>query len=84
MNISAAKQLNLPAILKVSFSADLINFYLSDGRVLSVPIAWFPTFSEATKDQLENYEISPSGYGIHWPDLDEDLSVLGLLFHGKA
>ncbi len=70
----------LPAILKVNFEKDYMDVSLSDGRILSVPLAWYPRLSGASKAQLKKYEISPSGYGIHWPSLDEDLSVKGFLF----
>ena len=52
---------------------------LLDGRTISAPLAWFPKLSKATKEQLENWELLGDGEGIHWPDLDEDLSVAGLL-----
>ena len=81
MRISAAEDLGgLPSILEVSFSTDLMQVNLSDGRVLSIPLAWYPKLAAAKPRQLKRYEISPSGYGIHWPDLDEDLSVYGFLF----
>lgn len=48
---------------------------LSDGRIIYVPLAWFPFLLNANKKQINNFQISPSGYGIHWPDLDEDVSV---------
>ena len=50
---------------------------LSDGRTLGVPLAWFPRLSHASREQLEKCELSP--YGLHWEDLDEDISVAGLL-----
>jgi hypothetical protein len=52
---------------------------MSDGREVSIPIAWFPRLLEASKEQLERFTISPSGYGLHWPDLDEDISVRAFL-----
>jgi hypothetical protein len=52
---------------------------LVDGRTISVPLAWFPRLLSATRDQRANWRISGAGYGIHWPDVDEDLSVDGLL-----
>ena len=79
MNTSIAEQIKIPGIVDVKFSNEALIVYLTDVRILSVPLAWYPRLSEATKEQLENYEISPSGYGIHWPELDEDLSVLGFL-----
>jgi hypothetical protein len=60
---------------KIEISEDMITGHLSDGRIVSVPIAWFPRLVSASKEQLENYEVSPSGYGVHWPDVDEDISV---------
>ncbi len=82
MNISIAEQIKLPGILDVRFSEDTMDVYLTDGRELSIPLAWYPRFSGANREQLEKFEISPSGYGIHWPELDEDLSVLGFLIPG--
>ena len=52
---------------------------LIDGRTISAPLVWFPKLSQASKDQLENWELLGDGEGIHWPDIDEDLSVSGLL-----
>ena len=52
---------------------------LMDGRTISVPIAWYPRLASATDESLANWEIAGGGYGIHWPDLDEDLSTEGLL-----
>lgn len=52
---------------------------LLDGRTISVPKSWFPTLFQATQQQKENRELLGDGEGIHWPELDEDLSVSGLL-----
>ncbi len=52
---------------------------LIDGRTISAPLVWFPRLSQATKEQLENWELLGDGDGIHWPEIDEDLSVSGLL-----
>lgn len=52
---------------------------LADGRVLGVPLAWFPRLLNATPEQRERYEISGGGQGLHWDELDEDISVAGLL-----
>jgi hypothetical protein len=57
----------------------MMHVSLVDGRVISVPIVWFPRLSKATKAERENFEIGAAGIGIHWPDIDEDLSVAGLL-----
>jgi hypothetical protein len=85
MHTSAAEELGgLPSILKVTFSKDFMEVSLSDGRIISVPVAWYPRLATATPKQLKHYEISPAGYGIHWPDLDEDLSVYGFLFPHRS
>jgi hypothetical protein len=52
---------------------------LVDGRTVSVPLAWFPSLHGATQTQRANFRLIGRGYGIHWPDLDEDLSIKGLL-----
>jgi hypothetical protein len=56
-----------------------MSVLLSDGRRISVPLAWFPRLLRASPDQRADYEILGDGRGIHWPELDEDLSVSGLL-----
>ena len=52
---------------------------LLDGRTISAPLGWFPKLAHAKKEQLDNWELLGDGEGIHWPELDEDLSVAGLL-----
>ena len=64
---------------QVTFDEDLMWVLLSDGRKLGVPLAYFPRLSKATNDQRENFELSGGGTGIHWDDIDEDISVNGLL-----
>lgn len=66
-------------IKNVEFSDDAIVVSLMDGRVISVPLAWYPSLSNASKEQLNNWEICRGGYGIHWPEPDEDLSSAGFL-----
>jgi hypothetical protein len=63
----------------VSFDADRLIVDLMDGRTIAVPLAWYPRLLEATPEQRADWEIAGAGYGIHWPDIDEDLSVEGLL-----
>ncbi len=70
-----------PRIQSVSVSDDLISAQLFDGRTISVPLAWSWRLSEATPEQRSRFEIIGSGSGIHWPDVDEDISVEGML-HG--
>jgi hypothetical protein len=64
----------------VAVTDDSITFDLIDGRVISVPLAWSWRLSEATPAERANYEIIGDGEGVHWPDIDEDLSVEGMLF----
>ena len=61
------------------FSDDELIVDLLDGRTISVPLAWYPRLLHATPEQRENWELSGGGFGIHWPDIDEDLSTEGLL-----
>jgi hypothetical protein len=68
-------------VKEVSVTEELITFRLVDGRIVSVPLAWSWRLSEATPAQRNNFEIIGDGYGVHWPDVDEDLSVEGML-HG--
>lgn len=66
-------------VAAVTFTADSLSVSLMDGRIITVPLAWYPRLLHATPDQLKNWKTAGSGYGIHWPDLDEDLSTEGLL-----
>ncbi len=68
-----------PLATQLSFTADEMLVTLADGRRLSVPLAWFPRLAHASIEQRQNYELMGDGEGIHWPDVDEDLSVEGLL-----
>ncbi len=68
-----------PLAQDVEFTDDDLIVSLVDGRKVIVPLVWFPRLSNATKSQLKNYEILGDGEGIHWPEIDEDLSVEGLL-----
>ncbi len=70
-----AKVLEELSISEIEISEDLLIAKISDGRVVSIPIAWFTRLADADIKQLSNFEISPSGYGVHWPDLDEDISI---------
>ena len=68
-----------PLAENVRFTEDDMVVALVDGRTVSVPLVWFPRLAGATREQLENYKLLGDGEGIHWPDIDEDLSVKGLL-----
>jgi hypothetical protein len=67
-------------IQTVRFTDDTLVVDLVDGRTVSVPLAWYPRLLHASKSERSNWRISAGGYGIHWPDLDEDLSAEGILY----
>jgi hypothetical protein len=68
-----------PRAVDVVADDDNLTVDLADGRRLTVPLAWFPRLLHATADQRRNWRFLGDGQGIHWPDVDEDLSVSGLL-----
>ena len=74
----------LARIVNVAVTDDTLSVDLEDGRSLSVPILWFSRLSHGTPAERGNFRISGAGYGIHWPDLDEDIGVEGLLLGRKS
>ena len=77
MNSSVLK--NLPRAMAVVCTDDELRVSLTDGRWLSVPIAWFPRLAHASPAERSNFELLGDGEGIHWPGIDEDVSVAGLI-----
>lgn len=69
----------IPQAEQVWFNEAMLCVRLADGREIGVPLEWFPRLARATPKQMRHWEIIDHGFGIHWPDLDEDISVLGLL-----
>ncbi len=63
----------------VRIGEDELSVALMDGRTITVPLAWYPRLAEATPEARAQWEIAGGGYGIHWPEIDEDLSTEGLL-----
>lgn len=61
------------------FDEDMLNVQFSDGQEIKVPLEWFPRLRDATREQRDNWRLIGKGVGIHWEDLDEDISVAGLL-----
>lgn len=68
-------------ITSVDVSAQMISAHLADGRIISVPLAWSWRLSEATPAQHANWQLTGDRHGVHWPDIDEDISADGML-HG--
>jgi Protein of unknown function (DUF2442) len=77
MNIS--KRVTDERVRDVRLTPDSLIVDLMDGRTISVPLAWYPRLAAASAVQRTNWERCAGGYGIHWPDIDEDLSTEGLL-----
>ena len=69
-----------PRISEMQVTDDSIIAHLTDGRTISVPLAWSWRLSEATPAQRNNFELIGSGLGAHWPDIDEDISATGMLY----
>lgn len=78
MNISAIET-DTPKAEDVKVTDDTLSVDLSDGRTISVPLEWFPRLVHATLEERNNWRLIGKGHGIHWEDIDEDISVNGLL-----
>jgi len=74
-----AVELRIPEALNVSITDDTLSVDLSDGRSISVPIAWFPRLLHSSEEERNNWRLIGRGQGIHWEDIDEDISIEGLL-----
>jgi hypothetical protein len=66
-------------VADVEITEDVLSVRLMDGRTISVPLVWYPRLLNATTAQRKNWRIAGGGYGIHWEEIDEDLSTEGLL-----
>lgn len=69
-----------PRIKNIEVNKETITAHLEDGRTISVPLVWSWRLSEATQQQRSNFEIIGDGIGVHWPDIDEDISAEGMLY----
>jgi hypothetical protein len=76
--------LALAKIVRVTVTDDALSVDLEDGRTIVVPIGWYPRLAYGTSTERLNFQISGAGRGIHWPDLDEDIGVEGLLLGKKS
>jgi len=72
-------EIEVPAAESITVTEDTLSVDLSDGRTISVPLAWYPGLTYASLSEQNNWRLIGKGYGIHWEDLDEDISVEGLL-----
>ncbi len=72
-------EVEVPTAESIAVTEDTLSVDLSDGRTISVPLAWFPRLAHGTAKERKNWRIIGRGYGIHWEDLDEDISVENLL-----
>jgi len=76
---SVVVTLSLPRIKDVSVTEDTLSVDLEDGRTVLVPIGWYPRLAHGTPDERSNVSIAGAGFGLHWPDLDEDIGIDGIL-----
>lgn len=76
---TSTTDLRVPPATDVSVTDEALTVELADGRTLSVPLVWYPRLTHATPEERNHWRLIGRGEGIHWPDLDEDISVEGLL-----
>lgn len=72
-------EIKVPSAIGVEVSERTLSVELNDGRTISVPVDWYPRLTHATQKERDNWKIIGGGQGIHWEDIDEDISVEGLL-----
>jgi hypothetical protein len=82
--VSVTLTLTLARISQVIITDETLSVDLEDGRTIAVPIGWYPRLAYGTATERANFQISGGGYAIHWPSLDEDLGVEGLLLGKKS
>ncbi|MCE2494672.1 MAG: DUF2442 domain-containing protein [Alphaproteobacteria bacterium] len=76
--------IDVPGAITIDVTGDSLTAELSDGRTISVPLAWYPRLIHATPEERNNWEIHAEGRHLHWPDLDEDLSIEMLVTGQKS
>jgi len=77
-------ELERARIRRVNVTEDMVTLYLEDGRVVGMPTVWSPRLSDASEPERQNYELIGHGAGLHWPDLDEYVSVRAILLGRKS
>ena len=82
--LSAVQNFAAVRAVRVTVTDDTLSVDLEDGRTIAVPIVWYPRLAHGTPAERANFQLSSAGYGIHWPDLDEDIAVEGLLLGKKS
>ncbi|MCA1899682.1 MAG: DUF2442 domain-containing protein [Chloroflexi bacterium] len=81
---SVAVTISLPRVVNVSVTDDTLSVDLEDGRTVSIPIGWYPRLAHGTPAERANVQIAGAGFGLHWPDLDEDIGVEGILLGRRS
>jgi len=82
--LSVAVTFTLPRAVRVTVTDDTLSVDMEDGRTVSVPIGWYPRLAHGTPKERANFQISGAGFGLHWPDLDEDIGIEGLLLGKRS
>ena len=76
---TSANEISVPVATNVTVTEAVLSVDLSDGRTITVPLSWYPRLDHATPAERAKWELIGAGHGIHWPDIDEDISVQGLI-----
>jgi len=84
MNTLAAVEIEVPAAESVTVTDDTLSVDLSDGRTIAVPLVWFPRLQSATPEERKHWRLIGKGAGIHWEEIDEDISVEGLILGKRS
>lgn len=84
VTLSAMVTLSLPRVTNVSVTDDTLSIDLEDGRSVSVPIGWYPRLAHGSPAERANVQVAGAGLGLHWPDLDEDIGVEGILLGKRS
>ena len=82
--LSVIPTLAVTRVVQATVTDDMLSVDLEDGRTIAVPIGWYPRLAYGTPAERAKFQISGAGYGLHWPDLDEDIGVEGLLLGKKS
>jgi hypothetical protein len=82
--MSISVEMNRAQAMHVELTEDAITVQLTDGRVISAPLVWYPRLAHGTAAERNNCQITGQGIGLHWPDLDEDISVANLLLGQRS